>query len=403
MRKIVFIVTSYWAWGELRIAIRFAQSLHSTQCIFILPPTHECRIKEENFHYRILIPKARRFNQLLLLEVQNTYKPDLVILSDLLNFAFCEKHYGLNVNDLSCFKCRLGGFDLYNIRDNVGKTDTYGFIDKKMKQLDTSSLSLFLQPCPILSPIQKINEDVIRYSLFDSKSTITEEDRYQSRKELGIRDDDRVILITNASWQQNHKLYPETQKFVKSCHDATYAILNDLPENYVVICLGPLRVLPENCGARFRYLNQMSKGFRNLIAAIDLYLCNNFISTSMIEIALSGVPVLLLQNSYFKFNGKQGYVGGKKYETPELVANIEKVYPFRMFPVGWYLFLDPIIQENPFFDIIPKQEIYNTSEATGKVVSMLTNDYREYFYQKISALRNILDTLPKPAVLFEAI
>ena len=134
MRKIVFINTSYWAWGELTIAIQFAKRLKRAECLFIVPPSHESRIKRSGFEYRILIPHGKRLNRLTFSEVQSAFGPDLVILSDLLNYAFCDTHYGLTFEDLELFKCSCGGL-IYRLKKICRKVILLGLLTEKLKAL----------------------------------------------------------------------------------------------------------------------------------------------------------------------------------------------------------------------------------------------------------------------------
>jgi hypothetical protein len=54
-----------------------------------------------------------------------------------------------------------------------------------------------------------------------------------------------------------------------------------------------------------------------------------------------------------------------------------------MFPVGWFLFLDPIVTNNPFYSILPHIEIYDNEKITGTILSMLESTYREEFNKRI--------------------
>lgn len=403
MRKIVFINTSYWAWGELTIAIQFAKRLKRAECLFIVPPSHESRIKRSGFEYRILIPHGKRLNRLTFSEVQSAFGPDLVILSDLLNYAFCDTHYGLTFEDLELFKCPCGGFDLYDLKKTAGKVDTFGFIDRKIKSFDFSYLSLFLQPCPILSPFTNKQTGSVRYSLFEMQKPVRKKEQTDAKNKLGINENQKIVFITNATWQQNHRLYPETIEFISSCYDSIYSSMTNLPQDIQIICVGPRRFFPTNCSKNFSHIESMpEEEFKTFISAADLLVSNNFISTSMVEVALKGIPVLLLQNSYFKFKDRKGWAGGRKAPEPAQVAALEKVYPFRMFPVGWFLFLDPIVTNNPFYSILPHIEIYDNEKITGTILSMLESTYREEFNKRIEHFKKKLVELPEPDEAIEA-
>ena len=105
-----------------------------------------------------------------------------------------------------------------------------------------------------------------------------------------------------------------------------------------------------------------------LVDAADVFLSMNYISTSMVRAALHGIPVVLLGNSFVKRDGKQWSVVNRK--NNRVVAGMEEVYPFRMFPVGWYSFLEPIVQKNSFYQLTQCAEIFETTDAIEIVKQM---------------------------------
>ncbi|GAA0121928.1 MAG: hypothetical protein KID00_11145 [Clostridium argentinense] len=75
--NVAFIVTSYWAYGELLIALQFAKRIkkHGFSPYFFVPPSHEKVLKEEDILYSILFPKLGKINHILLQDYENKYKP----------------------------------------------------------------------------------------------------------------------------------------------------------------------------------------------------------------------------------------------------------------------------------------------------------------------------------------
>ena len=84
---VAFLTTSYWAYGELLIALEFAQQLLAAgwQPHFFIPPTHEKTLKAYPFAYTVLMPKLGNVNRVLLQDYEHRCRPQLVILSDFLN------------------------------------------------------------------------------------------------------------------------------------------------------------------------------------------------------------------------------------------------------------------------------------------------------------------------------
>ena len=103
--NVVFIVTSFWSFGELLIAVEFADELIKSgdKICFIAPPTHKNTILKKGYICISLVPKSRQLNRILFNEVKYSFKPDLVILSDFLNYNFADRHYGITKEDLKTF------------------------------------------------------------------------------------------------------------------------------------------------------------------------------------------------------------------------------------------------------------------------------------------------------------
>ena len=95
--RLLFIVTSFWAYGELQIAMDFATGMKNAgnAVQFLIPPSHTKKVESKGFSYQVLIPNAGKLNRILFQDIELTYQPTHIVLSDFLNYAFCERHYGV--------------------------------------------------------------------------------------------------------------------------------------------------------------------------------------------------------------------------------------------------------------------------------------------------------------------
>jgi hypothetical protein len=85
---------------------------------------------------------------------------------------------------------------------------------------------------------------------------------------------------------------------------------------------------------------------------------------------------VVLMSSLHKREGRQWW--GSSAPPPtltafarRLVAGLDEIYPYRMFPVGWYYFLDSLLVDNPFTDLVPQVEIFDEERASATVLSLL--------------------------------
>jgi hypothetical protein len=368
-KNLCFIVTSYWAYGELAIAMDFASRARDGghNALFVIPPSHESIVKQSGFDYMILLPKSKKINIRLLNAIEKTFRPDMVILSDFLNYVFCEAHYGLQSDDLAIFSGKIGAFDIYDFGSSQGKVDTYGFLARNMQQLSVDRYDVLLQPCPVNHTSGKAGK-IFRYKLFGTLRACSEEERSDSREKLGIAKKEKLVLLTSAIWQQQYRLYEDIAPFIRACNKNTEAILRALGPEYKIVSVGAQSLFTEGAPDNFRHFDKLPPArFREVAASCDVCVSNNYISTSMARAVLEGIPVLLLSNSIVKSESKEQWLRYDGRQLPAILDECRRAYPFRMFPVGWYGFLKDIVKNNPFYSLMMHAELFHTEDAVERI------------------------------------
>ncbi|WP_412538074.1 DUF6365 family protein [Longispora sp. K20-0274] len=379
-RTVLFIVTSFWAYGELAIAIEFARGMAGTEFrpLFLIPPSHRKLIAHEGLDHQVLVPGSGKINRILLHEIQHLHAPAMVVLADFLNFDFCDRHYGLRRADLDIFECPLGTFDDFAWGRPGAWLDTYGFQAKYEADITLEGLSFRLRPCPLNNPLDETaGPDVHPYSLLDSVEDVPTTEREAVRRELGVRGDRPVVLVAGASWQRLHGAYPRVTPFVEACHAMLERLLTRLLEHADVVAVGPRLVFTDSDPDGFHHLGPVEpERFGRLTQAVDLHLGNNIVSVSLHRLALGGIPSVVLMNSLHKHDGRA------HWELPDppalteyaqrVVTDTAELYPYRMFPVGWFHFLRSLLDGNPFADMVSQVEMFDEETALATVVPLLS-------------------------------
>jgi hypothetical protein len=381
-RTVLFIVTSFWAFGELTIATEFAQRMAGTgfRPMFLIPPTHRKLIAATGLDHRVLVPGAGKVNRIQLHDIQHVHRPALVVLADFMNFDFCDRHYGLRRADLSVFDCPIGTFDDFSWGRPGAWLDTYGFKAKYEGDFTLDGLSFRLRPCPLNNPVDEVTEpDVHPYPLLEEAADVPTTERAEVRRELGLSRDRPVVLVTGATWQRMHAAYPRVTNFVTACHTMLERLLERLLPHADVLAVGPQLVFHDQIPAGFHPLGPLEpERFRRLIQAVDLHISNNIVSVSLHRLALGGIPSAVLVNSLYKRDGRL------QWETPtaptltefaeRVVAGVDYLYPCRMFPVGWYHFLRSLLAGNPFSDVVHQLEVFDEEATLATILSMLGDE-----------------------------
>lgn len=380
-KTVLFIVTSFWAFGELAIALEFAERMEGTgfKPLFLIPPTHRAQVAATGLDYQVMIPGAGKINRIQLADIQHVHQPALVVLADFLNYDFCERHYGLRRADLAVFGCPIGTFDDFSWGRPGAWLDTYGFRAKIESEIRLDGLSFRLRPCPLNNPVAEIAEpQVYPYSMLDNVSDVPDGERAAVRSELGLAEDRPVVLVTGANWQRMHEAYPRVTAFVNACHAMLERLLSALLEHAEVLAVGPQLVFGDRAPTGFHPLGPVSpERFRRLIQAVDLHISNNIVSVSMHRLALRGIPSVVMINSLHKRSGRLRW---EMDQFPALtdfaqgvIDDLDYLYPYRMFPVGWYQFLDSLLAGNPFSEVITQVETFDTEGALAAILPLLAD------------------------------
>lgn len=408
-RNIAFIVTSYWAYGELLIALHFAKAIaHFEYCpYFFIPPSHEKILKAEGFPYTVFIPKLGRINRVLLEDYENRYRPQCVILSDFLNYHFCETHYGLTPEDLKIFRGRIGTFDNFDWSDKKREMDTYGFRASTASKINMDDYGFKLVPCPIANPDPYHQKERYYYPLMDQYLEYQDEKKKAYRERLNLPKNKSIVMVTAAAWQETHKAYPKVNEFVRFANEIYLYLLKQIGKEALILYIGEgSSELSCYQIENMVFLNHITPGMMDqYILASDLFISRNVTSTTLAKVAVSGMPALVIMNSFRKSKNNELTVDFALDKfVSERLLRLEELYEYWMFPVGWYHFLQPVLQGGSYLKLVAQQELINIKATLEAVYLMLHNqDSRERCQERARAYRSSLNALDSPEKILNQI
>lgn len=380
-----FIVTSFWAYGELLIGLEFAKRLkeHEYDIHFFIPPSHKLILEQEGLDYTILIPNAGAINRILFQDHELRIHPEFIILSDFLNYNFCERHYGLKKEDLSIFSGRLGTFDNFDWSLEKRPMDTYGFPASIASKVNVEDYGFQLIPCPIANSKMKNSKTRFYYPLIEQYIKYNEVEKRKERELLGISADQKIILLTSASWQETYKQYNHVVDFVNEVNHKVNEILQEMSQYAKILCIGSKNSYGLKQSENVMMLDSVApKEFERYIKACDVFVSLNLTSTTLAKIACSGIPCLVLTHAK---NGEQG-----------------SDYPYRMFPVGWYSFLEPVCRNNAYMNLLEEADVFQKEEVVSLLKKMVfEKDYRNNVKEKAKKYRSELEFLKKPEEILD--
>lgn len=403
--NVVFVVTSFWSYGELLIARAFAEKIKEdgNNVLFIIPPSHKKSLSNL-FNYVTLIPNSRNINRIIFFEVQEEFAPDLVILSDFLNYSFADRHYGITTEDLDIFKCKIATFDNFDWNLKRTSMDTYGYVSDIPKKVHIESFGDRIIACPIGAPTLGKKEGEHRFSLFSMLDYVNQEQKLKLRKEYADKYplDKKIILVSSAKWQQNYVQNEKIDKFVELANLIFHRILLRLAETEIVISIGEKNGIEPSCPQYITLDSMPSNEFDQYVQMSDLYIGRNITSTSMIRIALSGIPCVNIENSKVSLSAED--LASLSEFTGMEIKDIDKIYRFMMFPVGWYEFLKPLMDGNPYSGIVKRCELFDVESTFVAIQDVLYNEQIKVELQdRIRDMNTMLEQLQTPSDIIKLI
>lgn len=392
--RVVFVVTSFWAYGELLIAFRFAEQLKGKHdVIFLVPPSHKKTINGK-FKFMSLIPNSRNLNRIIITEIREKYNPDIVILSDFLNYAFADKHYGILREDLDLFECKIATFDNFDWKLKRRCMDTYGFVSDIPKRVNIDDYGPRIIPCPIANPAI-IREDEYRFSLVTDVAKKTEDRKVKKQKFFSQQniEDKPIVLVSYAKWQESYVKSDKIDRFIEVSNKLFDMLMVELAKEYIVISIGGKRVEFENIPNIIMIDSVPADVFNDYVDIADLYIGKNITSTSMINIVMTGTPCVNIINSYEKIRNREEI----SRIIREDISDITNEYRYMMYPVGWYDFLKPLFKENLYSELITWCELFDFAETLLTCQKILYDEkLKERQSKRLNAFREELDKLQKP-------
>ena len=161
-----------------------------------------------------------------------------------------------------------------------------------------------------------------------------------------VPDDDRpTVFLVNSPWEYRNRLrsLPVAQ-LIDALPRIVHGHLAALGRPLRVTHVGPRPWhFPPAEQIEYQHFSRMPYAmFQARLAAADLFLTTNALSTTLAQAVLGEVPALVLDNH--ERVGRDEMPGWLTAAAPLL----QTVYPFRVAPLGWHDVLAPLLSGNPY-------------------------------------------------------
>ena len=232
--------------------------------------------------------------------------------------------------------------------------------------------------------------------------------RADLRAELGLGDEDRLVLWPTSRWQQ-----PELQNWKHHARLARQvpvwvaSVLARLGTRVHVLHVGP-QASPawEGWGRRYHFAGQVPAArLHGLLSAADLLLSFNTTATTSFAAIATGLPTVVVTNSR---SGPAEAILDAVPDASEALrawlAGAAPLHAFRLWPLGLFEFLAPVLEDNPFAETFRGVELLDEGALTETVQALLFDEQAAAAERDRQArYRERVRALPAPAAAFRAL
>ena len=408
-KRIIFVSLGTIAFGETIIALQFARRLPVERfaCHFIVAPHNKVLLeKDVAFTHTVLQPNESFFNKLRVYEAFNSHGTDLVVLSDYLTLAFSISEFGITL-DLLRESCQsVISFDCYEWDSTDYVLD---FLDGREKPIPIrfSHLDGVLRPCPLNRP-QSAGPGQLCYAFLDPELTVQPAALATTSKGKSLPDgtgmipNERVVFSTVAPWEQiqqkKNRGWGFPQLVVDLIQEALMAVERTI--HWVRVGEGmPRMVRREGSLTIHQFPALPPPAFDALLSSADLLLTTNVAATTLAKRVLFGGSALLLSNSVYAMAAAElssTSLGFSISNTmKKRLTGCYPIRPFRMFPLGWRWFLEPVLDDSPYLETFVEAEILDY-QAVIHAIEKGINNVADHLLAGQKRYRKQLAHLPKP-------
>jgi len=258
------------------------------------------------------------------------------------------------------------------------------------------------------APLSPCNRNSTVFNCLPDVTPASKQQLEVSRNKIRASGRQKHILFCTAKWQQANYRDPDSARLADALPRLLVRYVKSLGSDVQLIHVGPsrLEMLGELEG-RYRWIGQMaSNEFDLLLASVDLLLSANISATVLSKAFLVGTPSIVIQNSV-----DAATVDDVVHQINFLMPDIESwlkatlpLFPFRLWPLGYYRFLEPLLRNNPFCDACPTVELLDEKNFTRVCGDLLFNeDSRQSHIDCQQEYVTEVRALPSAARLIDAI
>jgi hypothetical protein len=201
----------------------------------------------------------------------------------------------------------------------------------------------------------------------------------EERRSLGLGASDRLVLIASSRfWDPAIQVWHHHRALARFVPELIRAAIERLGPSVHLVHVGPISWEPGGLGDRYHFVGQVAPDrLARLLAAAQLLLTLNTTGGTTVAAVASGVPVVAAVNSFQGRTADDVLAAMGRDPDDPLRPWLERVAPlfrFRLFPLGLFDLLTPVLAGNPYVDAIRTVELLDGAALTAACRELLFDD-----------------------------
>jgi hypothetical protein len=355
--NLLFFALSTAGYGETVIGVSLAEQLRplGVQSHFVISPVSEQVLKRSGIRYTVIEQQMGPLARLLIDEDVSQFRPDAIVLADYYTFSGVFQHrFGLRPWFIEDYQLPILPIDIWEWQKTSFAVDMFDEdrpVDKRILEMDA-----WLRPVPLAHPERQ--ERAYPFRLWQGSERVSRRTRHHLFTTFGLSPQDRLVLLTVAPWQQmpeDRYLSSIGTHVLRGVPQLLAHYLRQLPETTHFLLIGQappeLAALPAE---RTHALPSCSPArFTTMLGASDLVLSLNVGATTLARAVTSDIPAIALTNSFAVPDAEaaekaEARLGGLTSTVRDWLAGMLPLHKIRMWPLGFYDFLEPLLTANPY-------------------------------------------------------
>lgn len=412
MKKLMVIALGMLSNGEITIAMEVLRRLRDgdSKICFVLHEKMSKQVVANGFPVYLLNGSSPNENRDYFYKAVKEFEPDLLLCADVFTMDFSSTWSGIGLKELKDTGIPVGSFDEYEWESTHFIQDFMGIPMQIRGELITDC-DYLVRPCPVNRPEQLENRKIINCSLFDVDALLHSyrediKNKAAWRESLGIPEDSKVIMIVNSTWEyvEVGRSY-ESGRLIEWIPRIIHNYLLELNESLTVLHVGGKEwSFADKSRIDYRHFTRVNPvDYNCMINCVDLFCGTNLISVTLSRAALCGVPVLLFQNDKcMDFHKLSSVVSRMPEWYQKMAGDVKKVLPFKVFPWGWYRFLEPVMNHNAYDEMISRAPVFQPKKSIEALRrTLFDKTHMEQIKIKRDKYIESLDSLSSPSKIWE--